>query len=272
MSSGRALSGGLAARRCAVAAGTAGLLGASGIKPDVNAKLLVTRVKTGSIEFELATLMAFYMYMQQSADGFVIWADFYDRVRRTLLYLSGRGPKPDDYNREDARNFNAFLGTVSGKSGARLSMKRARYIEKTGEKEIIAEFDFNEGDIAEATAKVAHDVLEALPAPTVAPESHKTEIKVPFIWFRTDRDKGKATGQTSDRGIIAPLSDKPLPVYFASEIDSKERMIRIKNNPFDAVFIVDVSVRLDADGNPISYTIMNIHGTAEPKLLAQSED
>src|SRR5690606_9062787 len=131
-----------------------------------------------------------YAFLQNSADGFVIWADFYDRVRRTLLYLSGRGSKPDDYNREAARNFGAFLGTIGGKKGARLSIKRAKYVERSGDREIIAEIDFNEPDITEATTKVTQDIMEALPAPEEKQGTYKTEIKVPFIWFRTDRDKG----------------------------------------------------------------------------------
>ena len=89
---------------------------------------------------------------------------------------------------------------------------------------------------------------------------------MPFIWFRTDREKGKAGGQTSDRGIVAKITDKTLLVFFASEIENfKDKMVKVRNNPFDLVYTVDVAIELDEEGEPKSYTILNIHETIGAK-------
>lgn len=229
---------------------------------DVPAKLFVTRVKSGSIEFELATLAYLYMVAQGAANGLVIWTDFYDRIKRTLGYLAGHLPRPPSYSIQDARDFDSFIKTVAGKKRGRLNVRRAKFHQKSGRRETLAEFDFTEQDVANAHMKLANEVIElpALPNQEVATKKQKMERDVPFIWFRTDREKGKSSGQTSDRGIIAKITDKPLPVFFASEIDNaKDRMTKIKANPFDLVYKVDTAIEYDDEGNPTRYIIMNIN-------------
>lgn len=235
----------------------------SGFKPDeVPAKLFVTRLKSGSIEFELAALLTLYMSVRDAADGFVIWTDFYERIRGTLGYLAGRVPRPQRYSIQDARDFDAFLKTIAGKRGGRLNVRRATFHQKTGRRETVAEFDFTEQDVANAHMKLANEVIElpALPGPVDQKKKQKMERDVPFIWFRTDREKGKSSGQTSDRGIIAKITDKPLPIFFVSEIDNaKDRMTKIKANPFDLIYKVDVAIEYDDEDNPTRYIIMNIN-------------
>ena len=232
------------------------------IDPDaVPAKLFVTSAKSGSIEFEVAPLLSLYRSLTSAVDGIVIWSDFFERVQNTLGYLSGSKSRPSGYNREDARDFDAFLNVVAGKRGGRLSAKRAKFHQKTGQRELLAEFDFTEQDVANAHMQLAKDLTENRETPeAVHPDTHEVEMNVPFIWFRTDRERGRSSGQTSDRGVVAKITDKPLPVFFASEMENqKDQMIKTKNNPFALVYIVDVSVSYDEEKDPKRYTIMNIH-------------
>lgn len=232
-----------------------------GIDPDkAPAKLFVTDLKSGSVEFELATLAALYVYAQSAADGAVIWLDFYERVKGTLKYLAGRGGRPSKYTKEDAQDYDSFLRTITGKRGASLRVRRAKFQQKTKNREILAEFEFNESDVSHAGLTLVRDIadINALTHED-AGGSHKIEKKVPFIWHRTDREKGKEKGQTSDRGIVAKITDKPLPVFFASETDSKDRMVRIAENPFNRVYVVDVDVQYDESNEPKGYTILNIY-------------
>ena len=97
----------------------------------VPSKLFVTQLKSNSIEFELATAAALYVYATAAADGYVIWTDFYNRIRRTLDYLAGRIPRPTKYTREDATDYDAFLRTIAGKRGAKLNVRRAKFHQKT---------------------------------------------------------------------------------------------------------------------------------------------
>jgi hypothetical protein len=140
-------------------------------------------------------------------------------------------------------------------------MRRAKFHQRSGRRETLAEFDFNEQDLSNAHMKLGTDLIDLEQNGDASPNHrHKTESHVPFIWFRTDRDKGRASGQTSDRGIIAKVSDRPLPVYFASEVENqKDMMVKSKANPFSVVYLIDASVEYDEKDNPRSYTILNIH-------------
>lgn len=227
------------------------------------AKLFVTNVRTGSIEFELATVLGVLLAIHVAVDGITVWADFYERIKGGLEYLANRGKRPEKFDHIEAKNLDAFLNTVAGKRGGNINVRRARYHHRSGERETIAEFHFTEQDLANAQMTLAREVPELTTTEVQALESQKkagVEYNVPFIWHRTDREKGKASGQTSDRGVVAKITDKPLPVYFASEVDNhKDQMVKTKNNPFDLVYLVDVAITKDDAGEPKSYTIMNIH-------------
>jgi hypothetical protein len=238
-------------------------LGSAGIDSAVpQAKLFVTDIRTGSIQFEIATVAGTLLAIHAAVDGFTVWADFYDRIKGGLEYLANRAPRPEKFDSVEAQNLDAFLNTVAGKRGANINVRRAHYHHKSGNRETVAEFHFTEQDVANAQMTLARELpaLESPPKLLEAPKSAGVEYSVPFVWHRTDREKGKASGQTSDRGIVAKITDKPLPVYFASEIDNhKDQMTKTEHNPFDLVYLVDVAVTKADDGEPKSYTILNIH-------------
>ena len=225
------------------------------------AKLYVTNTRYSSIEFELATPSGFFLAAQAAIGGAVVWAEFYDRVKAALEYLANKAPRPSTFDHIEAKNLDAFLRTVAGKRGAHINVRRARYHHKTKRRETVAEFEFTEQDMANAQMTLAREIGRAPePALLESPKKSSTEYGVPFIWHRTDREKGKATGQTSDRGIVAKITERALPVFFASEIDNyKDQMVKTKTNPFDLVYLVDVAVSYEDDGEPKSYTILNIH-------------
>lgn len=239
----------------------------SGVSTDqVPAKLFVTRVRTGSIEFDIATVFALYMAAQGAADGFVIWAEFFERIKKTLSYLTGRGARPPSYNPKSAENFNAFLNTIAGQKGSSLRTGRGVYYEKTDEREVFSAIDLTEHDLVHAQMTLIQDLANfSVDDDATQVARHVTEPNVLFIWYRTDRDKARSRGQTSDRGIVAKISTKPLPVYFQSTVDNyKDRMNQEKYNVFNVIYMVDVSVEYDSNGSPKSYTILNLHRTIRP--------
>ena len=123
-------------------------------------KLFVTGLRSNSIEFELATLAALYVFTTAAVDGFVIWTDFYNRVKKTIDYLAGHTPRPGKYSREDAKDYDSFLRTIAGKRGAKLNVRRAKFHKKTGKREILAEFEFNEVDLSNAYMNLAKDLTD----------------------------------------------------------------------------------------------------------------
>jgi|GEM_PF-3306283 len=234
-----------------------------GVDPtEAPSKLLVTGVSQSSIEFELATLVALYSYATAGADGFLIWQGFYHRIRGVREYLVGHAPRPPHYTRQDARDLNAFFNVVASKKGSSVKIRRAKYHKRDGRRETLAEFDLDEQDVVDAHVQLGADMSDFdQSADNAPPPRHRLENNVPFIWYRTDREKGKAKGFTSDRGVIAKVSEKPLPVHFASEIENqKDMMTKAKDrNPFSLVYLVDVAIEVEDEDTPRSYTILNIH-------------
>jgi hypothetical protein len=238
------------------------LLEQSGIeKGQAPAKLYVTRIRSGSLSFEIGTtLLAAYSAVQAIADNTVLFDNFYKRLKAYFEYFAGRAERPNDLTRADAEDYDSFLQTVSGKRGARLKIRRAYYRKETQRSRVVTAFEFDPTELATAGVRLASELGQSsddeLPKPD---KNHRMERNVPFIWHRTDREKGKAKGATSDRGIIAKVSDKPLPVYFPSESDeAKQRMTKVKRNPFDLVYLVDVLVEYDDQDEPITYTVTDL--------------
>lgn len=153
----------------------------SGVDPaKVQSKLYVTDLRTGSIEFEIGTALALYMVLQGAADGFVIWADFYNKLKQTFDYLTGNAARPKWYRRQDAGDFDKFLRTIAGKKGAALRVRRARYHQKSGRRETLAEFDFTEQDVANAHMKLGADLSDFdANADEENQRTHKLETHVP---------------------------------------------------------------------------------------------
>ena len=76
---------------------------------DLPSKLFVTDIRSGSIEFEVASAVGLLYVATQAADQIVIWADFYQRIRDSFEYLARRIPRPSHYTRDDAKDYDAFL-------------------------------------------------------------------------------------------------------------------------------------------------------------------
>lgn len=148
-----------------------------GLEPTgVQAKLFVTNVRTGSIEFELATVLGVLLAVHAAVDGITVWADFYDRIKDGLEYLASRKARPEKFDHIEAKNLDAFLNTVAGKRGGNINVRRARYHHRSGERETIAEFHFTEQDLANAQMTLAREVpaLTATVVPVLEPPKKDT--------------------------------------------------------------------------------------------------
>lgn len=227
----------------------------------VPARLVVTDLRSGSVEFEIALpIVTMVAQAAMAVDYSLIWASFFEKIGNSISYLGGMAPRPANFDREDAKDFHSFLGVVQGKRKPGLNMRRAKFHGKTKSRETIAEFEFDEGALANAGMQLAVDMDEVPIAEISVTKNHRMERSVPFVWYRTDREKGKSAGQTSDRGIVTKVTDRPLPVYFASDMkNQKNSMIKTEHNPFSVVYIVDVSVEYSEADEPRTYTITNIH-------------
>ena len=97
--------------------------------------------------------------------------------------------------------------------------------------------------------------------------------KVLMYLYQTNIDDPKASGKTADKAVIKTVSDRPLPVNFASELDQQKIRSILddpKENPFKMGFVVDVIVETDRNGIPTFYRVFNVseiireEGDSEP--------
>ena len=85
--------------------------------------------------------------------------------------------------------------------------------------------------------------------------------KVLMNLYQINTDSPKASGRTSHKVVISSISEKPLPVYFASNMD-QDKIRNIlndpKQNPFKLGFVVDVNVENNSDKLPGFYRVLNV--------------
>lgn len=224
-------------------------------------KLFVTRLETGSVIAEIAPY-GIMMGGIALMDGGLIVTDFANRVWRGISYFSGKrdeAQKLEPPSKEDAADLKEFMKPLTGKTGARLGVKLARYERSDGDKRTVVEYNFDEAEINKASINMEQAI--ALPPPKSDSEGIESGIRKEVMLFleQANRGPGKEKGRTGDRGRIPEISEKILPVYFRQSIqDLKEKMMQGEENPLNLVFVVDAHVQR-IEGDPKGYTIVEIH-------------
>ena len=134
---------------------------------------------------------------------------------------------------------------------------RARAGSETADgNKIYAEIELTSDEAAEAQrgALIAQKVLDYR-----GEADHKNVL---MYFQRTSTDDAKADGKTDDKAFIRSISDKPLPIHFASQLD-QARINDLKSdpyaNPFKAAYRVDVNVETDRKGVPRFYRVVHLH-------------
>lgn len=224
-------------------------------------KLFITKLETGSVIAEIAPY-GIMMGGIAVMDGGMIVTDFANRVWRGIKFFTGRREETKSLeppSKDDAADLKTFVRPLTGKTGASLGIKHARYEKTVGDKRTVVEYKFDEAEINKASINME----EALALPAPKPEQEETDngIKTEVMLFleQANRGPGKEKGRTGDRGRIPEVSDKILPVYFRQSIqDLKEKMMQGEDNPLNLVFVVDVHVQR-IEGDPKGYTVVEIH-------------
>ncbi len=227
---------------------------------DMAPKLYVTKLETGSVILEIAPLV-FAMGIP-ILDNTIIVADFAGRLWRGIKAFSGvpgDPPRLEAPPRDDAADLREFIRPLTGKMGAALGIKHAKYETDDGVRRTVVEYDFDEAQINRAAVNI--DEQKRLPPPTDedAPSASALHPEVMLFLEQANRGPGKDKGRTGDRGVIPDISDKVVPVYFRKGIQGlKDQMLHGDHNPFEMVYVVTVHVtRLD--GEVQAYTVADIH-------------
>jgi hypothetical protein len=224
-------------------------------------KLFVTRLETGSVIAEIAPYAEVFGQALSFASHSTTVADFTQRLVagiRAFINPSERPPSALAPTREDTAQFREFLKPLIGRSAAKLGISRATFQASDGDRTVVAEYVFDEGEIN----KAAHNMARALEDHSTPPSTGSVPHQEVMLFFDSaSRGPGRESGRTKDYGVVPEVSDRPLPVYFRSGIDGnlKDVMVRSDANPLlDVAYVVDLHVQMIA-GEPKGYIVTHVH-------------
>lgn len=116
------------------------------------------------------------------------------------------------------------------------------------------------------TAQEAAGILETAAHEKALLQNPNAEVvqRVPMIWKRLDRDSVKSAAKTTpDRALIEEIDEKSHAVFFTDEMSHlKNQMIDEEDNPYQAIYFVDVVVSRSS-GKVVSYRVIGYHGKEE---------
>jgi hypothetical protein len=229
---------------------------------DEDVRLYVTNVRSGSIIAELggaATVMGAFLPL---IDVNPIFAGYVQSFGASVDYfrsLAGRiGLKASDITatKAAAQAVSDVMAVVATQKGGRLRLG-AKIAAKDGNgSEFSARITITSEEAAEAQrgALIAQKVLD-----------YRGDADYPnvLLYFqRTSTTASKSDGRTDDKAIINSISQKALPVHFASALDAariNDMKADPNQNPFKSAFRVDVNVETDRNQVPRFYRVMHIH-------------
>jgi hypothetical protein len=235
---------------------------------DAAPKLFITKLTTGSIIAEIAPYavtfgIPVYQFMQASTTV----ANFTKRLSDGVKAFAGIAPPLPAIapSHEDAADLREFMKPLTGKRGAMLQLKHARFRQTDRERETVAEFSFDELELNRAALNI--DAALALPpvlsVPLLPSPADRIHKEVMMFFQQASRSPGKEEGRTSDRAVVPDISDKALPTYFRKGVnDLKQQMVRGDDNPLSRAFIVDVHVQ-SIDGVPKAYVVTDMHSVID---------
>lgn len=235
----------------------------SGGKVDDDAvKLYITKIETNCILAELAAALPFMGGFITAMDYQNTFIDYVKNFAAGAKFLIGlaqaKTVNADDVklNRHILQGmadiFKIAMKNTDGKF--RMSVKAGADTPEHGKVYYEAQFDSTEAAQIERGALLG---IKALDAKNDAPIKN-----VVMYLHRTSQDDAKGRGRTDDQGVIADVSDKPIPVHFASDIDQAQINAfksDPKHNPFKASYRVDVSIQKNRHQKPLFYRVINLH-------------
>lgn len=229
---------------------------------DADVKLYITKIENNCILAELAGAVNILGSLMPLMDYANIFVEFTKNLNNTINYFQGLSksenidPKKIPYTKRQCEDFSNFLNVVAKNKGGKLGIAVAKYEKDDGEAKCIAEFEFQSEEALDAQkgALMAQRALE------YTGEADYTNVLMYF--HQTNIEDPKSQGRTGDKAIIKSISDKALPVYFISDLDSDKIKTFVDDpslNPFKASYRVDVNVETDRNEVPKFYRVMRLH-------------
>lgn len=230
---------------------------------DADVKLYVTKIESGSIIAELGSAIPLLGEYFSIMDHTNIFIDFVKNIKTGIDYFKGLSTSTNDiaprdirYTKAECRRFSDILD-VATKSKGVFGVSALDYssIDNREGREIhlSIRYESEEAHAAQRGALIAQKLLE-----------HRGDAdfkKVLMYFYQTNIDNPKSSGRTSDKAVIKLISDKPLPVFFVSNLDQQKIRYVLDDpneNPFKLSFVVDVNVETDRNEIPRFYRVISV--------------
>lgn len=227
---------------------------------DEDVRLYVTRVESGSILAELASAVPVIGSFMPLIDTSKTFSDYVQAFGATIEYFRGLAsraltkPEQLDTNKAVANTVADIMGVVAQQPVGALVVRAGA--KKADGEEWWTEVSYTREQALEAQrgALIASKLLDY---------RGDADYRNVLLYFqRTSTDAPRSEGRTNDKAIIGSISQKALPVYFASELDAarvRDMKADPSQNPFKSAFRVDVNVESDRNGVPRFYRVLHIH-------------
>lgn len=229
---------------------------------DDDVKLYITKIESNCILAELAgasSIVGAYFSLLDYQNIFIEYVRNFEVVTTYFRNLTRvADPKAADIEctKAGAQAIADVMAVVSKTRKGKFALRARAGSETPSGYKVYAEVELTSDEAAEAQrgALIAQKVLDYR-----GEADHKNVL---MYFQRTSTDDAKADGRTDDKAIIRSISDKPLPVHFASALD-QARINDLKgdphSNPFKAAYRVDVNVETDRKGVPRFYRVVHLH-------------
>lgn len=244
---------------------------ADGGRPsEEDVKLYITKIESNCIWAELAgatQIMGAYFSLMDYQNIFI---DYVRNFSGAIDYFRGvarmKSPKAADIEctKAGAQAIADVMSVVAKNRDGKFAIRARAGSESAEGHKVYAEIELTSDEAAEAQrgALVAQKVLDY--------RGDADHENVLMYFQRTSTSDARSDGPTDDKAVISSISEKPLPVHFASKLD-QARINDMKSdphqNPFKSAYRVDVNVEVDRKGRPRFYRVLHLH-----EILPEDDD
>lgn len=213
-----------------------------GIK--VDPQIYVKEVRSGCVEADMVTGLVFLAGSAiQHMDQILILEDFVKRWgSRMKSLISNEVPEGQLETASELNDFLKAAQSISSDPVASHRLEAAIFEDKT--KKIKAAFTFSAAE-ARTVEQNVEDRRKALTKPSSSPRH-----RVLMIFTRTDVHDAAVNKRSGERVRIGEISDKDLPIMYASEAAEREIREQIRDadeNVYKRGFVVDVMIQMVGD-------------------------
>lgn len=222
--------------------------------PDIalEAKFFVKEVHSGSIEVILVSLLATgYSEMVSAASHYAV-EKFVTTIKEKITrYIHGK--RVEDASKSDLADFNKTVAAIANDPDGKGRIQAAYF--EDGERKIREAFVFDTSEARTAEKAIAEHRLE------LEKKTADTHDRVLMRFVRSSIQMAKTGKRSGELVIIDSISDRPLPIVYASELAEQRIKHEIKEadeNVFKKAFEVGVSVELVND-KPAAYRVTEVY-------------